>query len=84
MGTLNMGTPFSNFTKPPLPTMPIIVDTAQRSCLYEPNSAGTMGADASPGYFVPLHSMSRFCQGFWKFSDSCRPSYPHASPAGFE
>ena len=33
MGTLNMGTPSSYFTKPPLPTMPIMADNAQRSCL---------------------------------------------------
>ena len=49
---LNMGMPSLYFTKPPLPTMPIIDEMAQRSFLYEANSAGTIGAEATPSNFL--------------------------------
>ena len=48
--------------------------------------------NVSPGFptaglarkLLMLISTSRFCQGFWKLSDSCHPSCPQARPAGLE
>ena len=62
----------------------IIDEMAHLSFLYEAKRAGTMGAEALPSYLVSPSLISRYCQGFWKLSESCQPSCPQARPAGLE